>query len=55
LKDNRINFVHFLTQNDTVELFLFGMLIFMAMASWYFIVIKAWQARLVDRCREQFG
>jgi biopolymer transport protein ExbB len=49
-----MDFKHFLTQNDTVGLFLFGMLIFMSMASWYFIIIKAWQVRRARRCSKQF-
>lgn len=49
-----MDFKHFLAQNDTVGLFLFGLLISMSMASWYFIVIKAWQGRQAHRRSEQF-
>lgn len=49
-----MDFKHFLAQNDTVGLFLFGLLISMSMASWYFIVIKAWQGRQARRRSEQF-
>jgi len=49
-----MDFKHFLAQNDSVGLFLFGLLISMSMASWYFIVIKAWQGRQARRYSEQF-
>lgn len=49
-----MDFKHFLAQNDSVGLFLFGLLISMSMASWYFIVIKAWQGRQARLRSEQF-
>jgi len=49
-----MDFKHFLAQNDAVGLFLFGLLISMSMASWYFIVIKAWQGRQARLRSEQF-
>jgi len=49
-----MDFKHFLAQNDSVGLFLFGLLISMSMASWYFTVIKAWQGRRARRYSEQF-
>jgi len=33
---------HFLAQTDSVGTFLFSLLIIMSVASWYFIVVKAW-------------
>jgi biopolymer transport protein ExbB len=45
---------HFLSQRDAVGLVLFGLLVSMSMASWYFIGIKAWQGRQARKLSEQF-
>lgn len=45
---------HFLAQSDTVGQVLFGLLISMSMASWFFIVLKAWRNRAASRRSGQF-
>jgi hypothetical protein len=44
-----MSFANFLRQTDAVGLFVFGLLVFMSIVSWYFIVIKV--ARHADRDR----
>ncbi|NOV30235.1 MotA/TolQ/ExbB proton channel family protein [Methylomonas sp. ZR1] len=45
---------HFLAQTDSVGAFLFSLLLIMSVASWYFIVVKAWHAIQVRRRAELF-
>lgn len=45
---------HFLAQSDTLGTVLFGLLACMSMASWYFIIVKAWQGRLAHRRSTHF-
>lgn len=48
------NLSHFLGQTDGVGQALFVLLIVMSLASWYFIVVKAWQGLLIRRRSRQF-
>ncbi|MGZ8226651.1 MAG: MotA/TolQ/ExbB proton channel family protein [Methylococcaceae bacterium] len=45
---------NFLAQSDSVGLALFGLLVSMSMASWFFIVLKAWRNRVSSYLSEQF-
>ncbi|NJA05243.1 MULTISPECIES: MotA/TolQ/ExbB proton channel family protein [Methylomonas] len=45
---------HFLSQTDSVGAGLFGLLLTMSVASWYFIVVKAWRAVRVRRQADDF-
>lgn len=45
---------HFLSQSDGVGQALFVILIMMSVASWYFIIIKAWQSLRICRRSAQF-
>lgn len=45
---------HFITQNDALGLTLFGLLIFMSMISWYFMIVKAWQNRRIRQDSARF-
>lgn len=48
------NLQNFLAQSDAVGQALFGLLITMSIAGWYFIAVKAWQAMLTRRRTRQF-
>lgn len=48
------NFTHFLSQSDAIGQGLFMLLLSMSVASWYFIVVKAWQGFTVRRRSQQF-
>jgi biopolymer transport protein ExbB len=45
---------HFLAQSDSVGQTLFGLLLGMSMASWFFILVKAWQGRVSRRRSQRF-
>ncbi|WKJ91680.1 MotA/TolQ/ExbB proton channel family protein [Methylomonas montana] len=45
---------HFLAQTDSVGAFLFSLLLIMSVASWYFIVVKAWHGIQVRRRADLF-
>lgn len=45
---------HFLSQSDTVGQVLFGLLVSMSMASWLFIIVKAWRNRISSHRSGQF-
>ncbi|AEG01746.1 MotA/TolQ/ExbB proton channel family protein [Methylomonas methanica] len=48
------NFTHFLSQSDAIGQGLFMLLLSMSVASWYFIVVKAWQGFTVRRRSQHF-
>lgn len=52
--DIKQNLDHFLAQTDGVGAALFGLLLAMSVASWYFILIKAWQGLRVRRRADTF-
>ncbi|WP_020158697.1 MotA/TolQ/ExbB proton channel family protein [Methylobacter marinus] len=52
--DFKDNLTHFLAQSDGVGQTLFGLLVTMSVASWYFIVVKAWQGALMRRHSARF-
>lgn len=52
--DFKDNLTHFLSQSDGVGQTLFGLLAAMSIASWYFIVVKAWQGAMMRRRSAQF-
>lgn len=45
---------HFLSQSDTIGQILFGLLVSMSMASWLFIIVKAWRNRISSHRSGQF-
>ena len=45
---------HFFAQSDGVGKTLFGLLLAMSMASWFFILVKAWQGRINQRRSQRF-
>ncbi|WP_442498212.1 MotA/TolQ/ExbB proton channel family protein [Methylobacter sp. sgz302048] len=52
--DFKDNLTHFLAQSDGVGQTLFALLAAMSVASWYFIVVKAWQGAMMRRRSAQF-
>ena len=48
------NISHFLSQSDGVGQTLFGLLLTMSIASWYFIVVKAWHGRFTRQRSRTF-
>lgn len=48
------NLGHFLAQSDGVGQALFGLLLAMSVASWFFIAVKAWQGRHIRRRSRTF-
>lgn len=48
------NFMHFLSQSDAIGQTLFMLLLSMSVASWYFIVVKAWQGYSIRQRSQQF-
>ena len=45
---------HFLTQSDSVGQSLFALLLLMSLASWYFMMVKAWQMMMTRRRSKKF-
>jgi biopolymer transport protein ExbB len=54
LMDFKDNLTHFLSQSDGVGQTLFALLAAMSIASWYFIIVKAWQGAMMRRRSAQF-
>jgi len=52
--DFKDNLTHFLAQSDGVGQTLFALLAAMSVASWYFIIVKAWQGAMMRRRSAQF-
>ncbi|WAK03686.1 MotA/TolQ/ExbB proton channel family protein [Methylobacter sp. YRD-M1] len=52
--DFKDNLTHFLAQSDGVGQTLFALLIAMSIASWYFIIVKAWQGARMRRRSARF-
>jgi biopolymer transport protein ExbB len=52
--DFKDNLAHFLSQSDGVGQTLFALLAAMSIASWYFIIVKAWQGAMMRRRSAQF-
>lgn len=48
------NLSHFLSQTDGVGQMLFLLLLLMSVSNWYFIIIKAWQAKVTRHRTRQF-